>query len=203
MSEVKQKTQAVIVSGLTRCGSSLTMQMLHAGGMPISCTPGNEAVSGEHDDQLEALKLLATGGANGKAIKCLDPHRFPLPPGDYITIWCCRNFTEQAKSITKFMQGLGLPTNRIQRRKIESSLPIETKDCINRLRKFGPVHKYAFEDTIIDPIIAAKGLAYLLKDSITLDVNKMAAVVIPRDTKCYDGFLERQIIERAESSPSA
>lgn len=193
-----QKPQAIIISGLSRCGSSLTMQMLHAGGMPISCAPGNEAVSGEHDDQLEALKLLATGGANGKAIKCLDPHRFPLPPGNYITIWCCRNFNEQAKSITKFMLGLGIPTNRRTRKEIEKSLPTETNECITRLRKFGPVYKYLFEDTIIDPLIAAKGLAEILRDFITLDVDKMAAVVIQRDTKCYDGFMELQIIERAK-----
>lgn len=198
---MEKKDITVIVSGLTRCGSSLTMQMLHAGGMPISCAPGNEAVSGEHDSQTEALKILALGQAGGMAIKCLDPHRFLIPPnGNYIFLWCHRDFKEQAKSICKFSKALGIPINRNALKVIEKSLLPDTKDCLVKLKKLGPVHKFLFEDTIIDPMIASTAIAFILKDVITLDVAKMAAVVIDRNTGCYDGFLETALIERGIDS---
>lgn len=120
----------IVVSGLTRCGSSLMMQMLHAGGCPVSCEHGNEAISGEHSDQLSALREIAIGLADGKAIKCLDIHRFPLPPNkQYVIIWMKRDFKEQAKSIAKFMQMLlGVrESKKTMIRQFEKSLPVETK----------------------------------------------------------------------------
>ncbi len=196
--EIKN-TQTVIVSGLTRCGSSMTMQMLHAGGMPISCAPGNESVSGEHDSQIEALKILATKGANGMAIKCLDPHRFVIPKGNYIIFWCCRDYDQQAKSICKFMEGmLGIKTDRTTKKSIRKSLPEDTKKCLKKLEKLGPVHKFLFEDTLLDPPLIAASIANILKDLVRLDVAKMANVVYKRSSDCADGFLiESMLVKKS------
>src|SRR5690349_20800338 len=96
------KEKTIIVSGLTRCGSSMMMQMLYSGGCPVSCAKGNELISGEHEDQLSTLKEIALGLTDGKAVKCLDPHHWPLPPDkEYIIIWMRRDFKEQSKSIAK------------------------------------------------------------------------------------------------------
>lgn len=187
----------VIVSGLTRCGSSLTMQMLHAGGMPISCDQGNESISGEHATQLDALRVLSLGQADGMAIKCLDPHHFPIPPNrPYIILWCCRDFSEQAKSIAKFMGAvLGVKINRNGVKAISKSLPSETNECLKKLSKLGPIYKIRFEDTIRTPEVVANSIATAVKEVATLDVSKMPKVIIQRDPKNYIGFLEMDLIK--------
>lgn len=188
----------IIVSGLTRCGSSLMMQMLYAGGCPISCEPGNEAISGEHSDQLSALREIALGLTEGKAIKCLDPHNFPLPQNkDYLIIWMKRDFKEQAKSITKFMQMLlGVrESKRTMIRKLEKSLPIETLKCYHLLSSY-PILEVGFEDVINNAKKEAERVAAFVKEVVQLDVNKMTTVIIDRSTDCYSGMLESEIIAR-------
>lgn len=126
------KEKTIIVSGLTRCGSSMMMQMLYSGGCPVSCAEGNELISGEHADQLSTLREIALGLTNGKAVKCLDPHHWPLPTDkEYIIIWMRRDFKEQSKSIAKFMQMLlGVKeSRRALARRFENSLPHETRKC--------------------------------------------------------------------------
>lgn len=190
----------IIVSGLTRCGSSMMMQMLHAGGCPISCELGNEEISGEHSDQLSALKEIALGLTDGMAIKCLDPHRFPLPPDkQYVVIWMKRDFKEQAKSITKFMQMLlGIrESKRTMIRQFEKSLPGETKKCLRIFSKH-PLIEVEFEKVIHNSKEEAERVADFLKEIVLLNTDRMASVVIDRSTDCYSGMLESEIIHRAE-----
>lgn len=193
--------KTIIVSGLTRCGSSMMMQMLHAGGCPVSCEPGNELVSGEHSDQLSALREIALGLTDGKAIKCLDPHNFPLPPDrEYVIIWMRRDFKEQAKSISKFIQMLlGVKeSRRIMIRKFEKSLPKETAKCLRLLSAY-PIIEVCFENVINNPKVESERVADFLKDIVQLDVSKMPSVVITRSTDCYSGMLESEIIRRSET----
>jgi len=187
----------IVVSGLTRCGSSLMMQMLHAGGYPISCEPGNENVSGEHSDQISTLREIALGLADGKAVKSLDPLNFPLPSGkNYTFLWMQRNYYEQAKSITKFMKiFLGVNQNRRQTREIEASLPKETDQSIKYLSKLGIVHRFNFEDCILKNDIVIDKLSMIVSG---LNTSPMKSVVVERDIKCYDGMLEAELIKRAK-----
>lgn len=67
-------TGMVIVSGFGRCGSSMTMQMLAAGG--IECL--GEWPSFEHPKALK-LDMAWLRAQEGKALKVLDPHRHRLP----------------------------------------------------------------------------------------------------------------------------
>lgn len=194
--------KTIIVSGLTRCGSSLMMQMLYAGGCPVSCEDGNELISGEHSDQLSALREIALGLTEGKAIKCLDPHNFPLPPDrEYLIIWMRRDFKEQAKSIVKFMQMLlGVrESKRTMIRKFEKSLPTETRKCF-RLLSNHPIIEVQFENVINFPKDEAVRVAEFVKEITELDTDKMASVIIPRSTDCYPGMLETELIKR-EVSP--
>jgi hypothetical protein len=189
------KDKIIVVSGLTRSGSSLMMQMLNAGGYPISCEPGNEAVSGEHSDQISTLREIALGLADGKAVKSLDPLNFPLPPDrNYMFLWMQRDYSEQAKSITKFMKiFLGVNPNRRQTREIESSLPGETDRSIKYLSKLGVVHRFKFEDCILKNDVVIERLSMIIPN---LNTSAMKSVVISRDIKCYDGMLEAELIKR-------
>lgn len=176
------------------------MQMLHAGGMPISCAPGNEAISGEHEDNVQALKLIALGLADGKAIKCLDPLHFPLPPGkDYIFIWCKRDYREQARSMKKFLAGVaGIRMNHKMFNDLHRSLRPDTIKSIKYLASLGTVHVFNYEDMLANPSYEARRLYDCLHPHFNLDVNAMAPVVIDRSPKCYNGFMESLLIERAK-----
>lgn len=188
----------IIVSGLTRCGSSMMMQMLYSGGCPVSCEDGNELISGEHSDQLSALKEIALGLADGKAIKCLDPHRFPLPPNrNYIIIWMSRDKKEQSKSIAKFLQMLlGVrESKRTLARKFEQTLGSETRQCWKLLEDHALI-EVRFEDVISNPHLEAERVANFI--GMQLDIDRMASVVIQRSTDCYSGMLEVEIMERAK-----
>lgn len=188
----------IIVSGLTRCGSSLMMQMLYAGGCPVSCDPGNELISGEHSDQLSGLREIALGLTEGKAIKILDPHRFPLPPyKQYAVIWMTRNYTEQSKSMAKFVQMLlGVrQSKRTLARKFEKMLPTEEAQCLKILGD-SVVAEVDFEKLITNPRSEAERIAFILNDVVKLDVEKMVSVVIKRSPSCYPGMLEQELINR-------
>jgi len=189
--------KTIIVSGLTRCGSSLMMQMLYSGGCPVVCEPGNELISGECSDQLSALREIALGLTEGKAIKCLDPHRFPLPPDrEYIIIWMSRDKKEQSKSIAKFMQMLlGVrESKRTLARKFEETLGSETRQCWKLMEDHALI-EVRFEDVILNPHLEAERVANFI--GMQLDIDKMASVVIPRSTDCYPGMLESELIARA------
>ena len=190
--------KTIIVSGLTRCGSSMMMQMLYSGGCPVSCAEGNELISGEHEDQLSTLREIALGVTYGKAIKVLDPHHWPLPPDkEYIIIWMRRDFKEQSKSIAKFMQMLlGVKeSKRTLARKFEKSLPHETRKC-HRLLADHPIIEVRFEDVILNPHLESERVANFI--GMQLDIDKMASVIINRPTDCYNGMMEIELIKRVK-----
>ena len=88
-----------IVSGFGRCGSSLVMQMLEAGGMP--CSGEYPAFEDEAGNLLLAdmLSLDYMQTLEGKAVKLLDPHRGKIPKGpEYHVLGCSRDYGEQARS---------------------------------------------------------------------------------------------------------
>jgi len=189
----KMKT-IIVVTGLARCGSSLMMQMIHAGGYPISCHPGNEAISGEHNSQTETLKQIASGSANGKAVKSLDPLNFPLPPGnDYTFIWMERNYSQQADSMGKFLSALGIPVNRKGMRSLEASLPKDTDKSIKYLKRLGEVYRFSFEDCLLKTSVVIERICDIIPG---LNASIMPSVIINRGVECYSGLLERELIEK-------
>jgi hypothetical protein len=83
-----------IVSGLPRSGTSLMMQMLQAGGMPILIDPKNTA---DPDNPRGYFEWSGEIGENaeGRAVKVLSMRLFELPTGhDYKIIFMRRDLQE-------------------------------------------------------------------------------------------------------------
>lgn len=98
MDEFKRPDHPLLVCGLSRCGSSLMMQILQELGIPW--THGSRVVSGEIEGVPPYTDELWEQ-SKGKAIKVLDPHTHPLPE-KFDVIVMLRDHTQQAKSIVKW-----------------------------------------------------------------------------------------------------
>jgi hypothetical protein len=178
----------------------MMMQMLYNGGVEVICKPGNELISGECEDALEALKIIASNKAFGKAVKCLDPHRFILPPDiDYRVIWMRRDYTQQASSIRKFMRGfLGINVHKSAIKKIAKDLITDTKKCLKLFSsKRHIILEVSFEDVLSKPDEISIQIKEFISDIVDLDHSKMESTVLRRDSNCYNGFLEVEIIRKA------
>jgi predicted AlkP superfamily phosphohydrolase/phosphomutase/Tfp pilus assembly protein PilF len=105
--------EILVVSGLPRSGTSMLMQMLEAGGMPVLCDKLREA---DEDNphgyfELETVKKMQTdqswiGEARGKAVKIVAPLVTALPGGHrYRVILMDRDYGEildsQARMIAR------------------------------------------------------------------------------------------------------
>jgi len=173
-----------IVSGFGRCGSTLVMQMLAAGGMPMS----GEYPAFEDDAGglllTDSLTLAVMQKLDGKAVKFLDPHRGTIPRGpDYRVIWCSRDYHEQALSQAKFSEMmLGIRFDDIDR--LEQSYRDDKLAAIKSLIACGVsgILDLRFENVLADPRGAAAEIAGYCGPG--LDVSLMAAVARPRSPLC-------------------
>lgn len=106
----------VIVSGLPRSGTSLMMDMLRAGGMPVLVDQVRR--SDEHNPrgyfEYAPIKRLATDSswitaAEGKAIKAVSLLLYSLPPGrDYRIVFMTRRFDEILASQNDMLAATGV-----------------------------------------------------------------------------------------------
>lgn len=189
-----------LICGFGRCGSSLVMQMLEAGGMPVT----GEYPAFEDSDIVRPGSIDTTRlpGINGHALKFLDPQRYTIPRGiSTHAIWCRRDYDEQAKSHAKFLREVvGLPMNREQRDRLARTFKEDAKFAICALREAGVKHilDLRFEDVICRPRVAAEQISRFCGD---LDADKMAAVVHSRSPDCApDMSLELNLIEEREKA---
>lgn len=110
----------VVVSGLPRSGTSLMMNMLQAGGVPIV----TDALRTADDDnpkgyfELEQVKRLSKGdvawvsGAHGKAVKVISALLEHLPPSsNYKIVFMRRRLPEVLASQRKMLERRGEPTD--------------------------------------------------------------------------------------------
>ena len=185
-----------IVAGFGRCGSSLVMQMLAAGGMP---TPYSEYPS--YEINISNTRVLMSA-LQGGAIKVLDPHvnRPPVGP-EYRWIWLDRDPVQQAKSMAKFWKAA-----MVEAPSELPPMPEFTRDQIAKLteafkrdrpRANGVMLKYTqctgilklrFEAILADPAGAAKKLNAFCGGG--LDEKAMVAAVHPRGPECLPYMLE-------------
>jgi len=188
-----------IVSGFGRCGSSMLMQMLAAGGMKCS----GKWPSFEDTRATRSLPhdIGWLDEYHGRAVKILAPGFF-LPLGlcfDARGIWLDRDPKEQAKSWAKIQRRVGsdVPRSKIheqrrlfvnQRRKHLDRLKFVTKDKPLILRY----------DTILKmPHKAAETVKQFL--GVRLDIDKMTEQVVSRKPQCYPGFMESEMVEHAKT----
>lgn len=178
----------VLVAGLARCGSSLTMQMLSRGG--LSCV-------GEHPDfevadvNHRAISPSFMKRNAGRAAKWLNPHLTPLPAGFRPSvIWLDRDLDEQTESQVKFAKAFfSVPVSRAHRKAWKAGL---LRDRALAQEAFYGCPRFAirFETLITDTRVSAEAIATWLVDQgfFHLDAAAMASVVLPRDARCQPGI---------------
>lgn len=193
-----------LVCGFGRCGSSMMMQMLHAGGLP---TVG-EYPDFEDNHAMPGMGLLTPdwlSSIHGRALKLLDPQRFSLPPGDYTAIWMERDYNEQAKSFAKFarlMLGVSIPRSAL--RKVVASYRSDHPHAMRALRSSGArVMSVAFEDALSPSRrrdVASRVAQFIGRD---LNLSAMCDAVQGRSTlAASDMTMEMRLIAKAQESPS-
>lgn len=190
----------IIVSGLGRCGSSLTMQMLHAAG--LKCAGEYPAFEPEETNML-GQKLKVLWCQQFEAIKILDPHRGRIPNFDYRVIWVDRDRVQQAVSQVKFAVFVGgLPYEDGAAGRICRSLLVEREQALNQYAG-KPRVEVSFEDAIDRPSKFCGAVADLLWPEYPVNVEKMMACVRKRKSGvlCAPGLdMELSLIEEAKSA---
>ncbi len=193
----------IIVAGLGRCGSSLTMQMLHAAG--VACLGRWPAFESNETVQATFCAYWLDRQANC-AIKVLDPHRLPIGAlPNHVVIWLSRNETEQAKSMLKFVSAEfpNIGKTRTARRAVANSIKRDTQPARAKFASLrgGRFYSLTFDDIITAPGIMAQRIAeFLAPFGYALDPERMAAVVRRRAPGCLAGMLEfDQIAESAHA----
>jgi len=188
---VASDTGLVLVAGLTRCGTSLLLQMLHAGGFPI--VPGHMgAPAFEHPANVGGPALPA--GAAG-AVKWLDPQEHTPPPA-VLSVFLRRDHRQQAKSMAKFLARMDrIPVSRSQRFVLEASLRHDEPRALRALRDAGPVFTTSFESLLASPAVILPCIAELAGHPI--DFERALAVMKPRGPRCLPFLLEEQLLSEA------
>lgn len=179
----------ILVCGLSRCGTSLMMQILHnnglhcAGKYPAFEDPRSERIGGNWMDGYDAVKRL-------------DPFRWQIEWEKPCTVlWMQRDFRQQALSQKKWITQKATMSKSMLRKYIQH-LKDDTADSLQLLKKLdGPVYKVCFEGLVerrIQPLVTVLGL----------DPVKTLEVIIRRDPACYPGFLEEVLVTKARGLPT-
>ena len=190
---VRYGTPIVIVSGLPRSGTSMMMQMLAAGGLPLVTdgvrTP--DASNPEGYFELEAVKdldkpergdLRWLAEARGRGVKILSPLLAHLPDAhNYRVIFMQRPLAEVIASQDVMLARAGEPTDTASPQRLldayETHLRsvhalLAQRPCFDTLRVNYP-------DVIADPRAAAERVRRFVA-SPPLDAERMAAAVNAR-----------------------
>ncbi len=178
----------IVVSGLPRSGTSLMMNMLQAGGIPIVT---DEERTADDDNpkgyfELERVKQLSRGDvtwvadAQGQAVKVISALLEHLPPtSTYKVLFMRRRLPEVLASQRKMLERRGEPTDTVPDammasifekhvQKIEAWMAAQQNMSVLYL----PYHEVAERpETRVDEIIAFLGL--------DLDRVKMLAAIDP------------------------
>lgn len=173
---------ATLVCGFGRCGSSLVMGMLDAGGVPVvGRRPAYEV--GETAVSVATSWLLSL---NGKAVKVLDPQRvLTHKPTGCRVIWLERDAREQARSQIKFMRMVGgIPIASNGWKRLARSYATDRNKAMRILTGL-PIIRLKFEDILASPRDAARMLSGFFP---TLNREAAAARVIKRDPACAEGL---------------
>lgn len=183
----------LFVSGFQRCGSSLVMQMLAAGGMPIVHDPEMGYPSYETTLNLSGAPLDAY---DGHALKWLEPLHVAAPPVPFnvATIWLTRNHKEQSRSAVKFMRAL--PLTSADARSFKKSYDRDERPSVDVWRKRGPVLVLPFERLLREPGVAEEIALFVeANGGLILNPVPMQREVRPRGVACLPYLLEVQLIE--------
>lgn len=167
---------AIGVCGFGRCGSSMLMAMLDAGGVsPVDGTaPGTYETS------------LGASPKPGRSIKLLDAILRPgLPPDcpfPFCFVWLDRNPEQQARSQVKFADAMFPGLGGVDWKRFADSYGRDRPRALGLLRRAGAVLVMEYERILANPRQAATKLRRFLHPDF--DVDSAAAVVHIRDGLC-------------------
>lgn len=179
------------VCGFGRCGSSMLMNMLAAGG--IEPCEGSAERSGEltGGDLFDLVPQLAARGAlDGRSVKLLDyVGRAPLPTGpDWRFVWLDRDHRQQALSTLKFVATFfpdEIPTEKweLQRAagRLIRSYQRDRPHRLGILRAAGPTVVLSYEQVLANPLRAVRHLRRIVPG---IDGRAAADVVHQRTGAC-------------------
>ncbi len=190
---------AIVVAGLGRCGTSLMMQMLYAGGVPcVGEWPAFESSA----SMFGSFDPNAFAALRGHAIKLIGPAELPI--GDmpkHIVIWLDREPHEQAKSQLKLVSAMfgGVAANR---RSIRSMVAGIRSGRPSNMAAVGaksrcPTMLMSFERLLTQPVDAAHTIAAFLQwhGYQQLNVAAMRRQIRRRSPACYPGMMEIDLLE--------
>lgn len=198
-------SRILIVAGLGRCGSTMMMRMLHAGGVDVVA------------DNLDSYETESTLGlprdsgwlnmCAGKAVKVIDPNRYRLPRRlSYAVIFMRRDPAEQAKSKAKELKGTIRVTPSMLsalRQYIPAAYRQAIREC-NLRNTSGDALEVQFERVLDNPKHEAwRVKGWLARAGFVVDAERMAAEVIPRGPECSDGLLELGFMGRGAPGKEA
>lgn len=171
----------VVIVGFGRCGSTMLMRMLRAGGIPFA--DGAHPQSGEHPGSPEALIASVQAGT---VAKLLNPSYLDMPlpatAADWVFLWLDRDPIQQARSWAKVCVLFGMdrpsPMNQYE---VRTQWVADREVIMAELP--GRVHTFRYEQFIERPLMAALAVSDALPE-YNLDVFAMAAVVHDRKPEC-------------------
>jgi hypothetical protein len=175
---------AVAACGFGRCGSTMLMTMLDAGGVPP--VVGSAPVSYELPS-LDSFTGLSADDLEGRAVKLLDEIlRGPLPPARaWRIVWLDRDPRHQSRSQVKLLRDLiGLQLPRGAAGQLAGTYRRDRGLALDALAEVGPVHVATYEEALRDPARFAAELAAFLAPELRLDQAAAAAVVHRRRPYC-------------------
>lgn len=170
------------VCGFGRCGSSMAMAMLDAGGVPPveGSSPGSYELPG-----LENMADVPAETLNGRAIKLLDAisyYRLPKVP-EWRFLWIDRDPVQQARSMVKFSEavmGIEMADDDVER--FAQSYRDDRSRVIDAYNALGKLFAVDYEDVLADPLRCAQFISGLVP--APFDVEAAAAVVQKRPPEC-------------------
>jgi len=178
----------VLVSGLPRSGTSMMMQMLEAGGLPILSDSARKADESNPEGyrEMERVKELAKGGdaswlreARGRAIKIIAYYLPYLPPNlNYRVVFLQRDLTEVLASQRRMLEARGETSDTDDERlhDLFSDHLGEASRLLSERPWFESI-EVRYREVIDDPVRVAATVAGFLGRG--LDVGAMAATVKP------------------------
>jgi hypothetical protein len=162
------------VAGLGRCGLTMTMQMLDAGGLDVWGEPPayepNHYVTAWSSDAVKLVDPI------GNELSGLLPE-----PGRLKWLWLARDAKEQAKSMAKMIEGTG---RAVEWRRLRKTIRPSTREHLRFIeRRDEKLHRVKFGNAVTGPEGYARHLDERVLPSTDLDTDAMAAVVEDRSPK--------------------
>jgi tetratricopeptide (TPR) repeat protein len=185
--EIPLEETAVIVSGLPRSGTSMLMQMLAAGGIPVITDSTRQADESNPLGYYEFEKAKQVGTDNswipeakGKAVKIVAQLLPKLPLGQpYRIIFMQRPLSEVIASQEKMLQRLKKKGSKLSRQKLAETFNRQLGSVQNLLNNYQNIDVLYlnYHDVIANPVTAAARINRFLGNNF--DEEKMAAAVVP------------------------